>query len=38
MVESMSGLEGWTFPREWTAIEGDRPGPGFTPPPATPAR
>jgi ketosteroid isomerase-like protein len=24
MVESMSGLEGWTFPREWTAIEGDR--------------
>jgi ketosteroid isomerase-like protein len=24
MVESMSGLEGWTFPREWTAVEGDR--------------
>ena len=24
MVESMSGLEGWTFPREWTGIEGDR--------------
>jgi ketosteroid isomerase-like protein len=24
LVESMSGLEGWTFPREWTAIEGER--------------
>jgi ketosteroid isomerase-like protein len=24
LVESMSGLEGWSFPREWTLIEGDR--------------
>jgi ketosteroid isomerase-like protein len=24
MVESMAGLEGWTFPREWTGVEGDR--------------
>ena len=24
LVESMAGLEGWAFPREWTAIEGDR--------------
>ncbi len=24
LVESMSGLENWAFPREWTAIEGDR--------------
>ncbi|MCH7707223.1 MAG: nuclear transport factor 2 family protein [Myxococcales bacterium] len=24
MSESMAGLEGWTFPREWTVVEGDR--------------
>lgn len=24
LVESMAGLEGWTFPREWTMVEGDR--------------
>lgn len=24
LVESMTGLEGWSFPREWTLIEGDR--------------
>ncbi len=24
MPESMAGLEGWTFPREWTLVEGDR--------------
>jgi ketosteroid isomerase-like protein len=23
-AESMAGLEGWTFPREWTLVEGDR--------------
>jgi ketosteroid isomerase-like protein len=22
--ESMAGLEGWTFPREWTGVEGNR--------------
>jgi ketosteroid isomerase-like protein len=24
MVESMAGLEGWRFPREWTGVQGDR--------------
>ena len=24
MVESMTGLEGWAFPREWTGVEGER--------------
>lgn len=24
MEESMTGLEGWTFPRLWTSVEGDR--------------
>jgi len=24
MVESMAGLEGWAFPREWTGVDGDR--------------
>lgn len=24
LAESMAGLEGWTFPREWTLVEGDR--------------
>jgi ketosteroid isomerase-like protein len=24
LVESMAGLEGWTFPREWTAVSGNR--------------
>lgn len=24
MVESMTGLEGWEFPREWTGVDGDR--------------
>ena len=24
LSESMAGLEGWTFPREWTLAEGDR--------------
>ena len=24
MTESMTGLEGWAFPREWTGVEGDR--------------
>jgi hypothetical protein len=24
MVESMAGLEGWVFPREWTVVEGNR--------------
>lgn len=24
LSESMAGLEGWTFPREWTQVEGDR--------------
>ena len=24
LQESMAGLEGWTFPREWTAVEGNR--------------
>ena len=24
MEESMTGLEGWTFPRHWTGVEGDR--------------
>jgi ketosteroid isomerase-like protein len=24
LVESMTGLEGWTFPRQWTLVEGDR--------------
>ncbi len=23
-AESMAGLEGWTFPQEWTLVEGDR--------------
>jgi ketosteroid isomerase-like protein len=24
LVESMAGLEDWSFPHEWTAVEGDR--------------
>ena len=24
LADSMAGLEGWTFPREWTAVEGNR--------------
>lgn len=24
LVESMQGLEDWTFPRQWTAVEGNR--------------
>jgi ketosteroid isomerase-like protein len=24
LVESMAGLEGWTFPRQWTMVEGNR--------------
>lgn len=24
MLESMTGLEGWSFPRLWTSVEGDR--------------
>lgn len=24
LVESMAGLEGWTFPRQWTAVTGNR--------------
>ena len=24
LAESMAGLDGWTFPREWTVIDGDR--------------
>ena len=24
LEESMAGLEGWSFPREWTAVEGNR--------------
>jgi len=24
LVESMAGLEGWTFPHQWTVVEGDR--------------
>jgi hypothetical protein len=24
MEQSMSGLNGWTFPEEWTMVEGDR--------------
>lgn len=24
LEESMAGLEGWTFPREWTLVEGNR--------------
>jgi hypothetical protein len=24
MADSMVGLEGWTFPRQWTAVEGNR--------------
>jgi ketosteroid isomerase-like protein len=24
LTESMSGLDGWAFPHEWTAIDGDR--------------
>lgn len=24
LAESMAGLEGWSFPREWTLVEGDR--------------
>lgn len=24
LEESMAGLEGWTFPQEWTLVEGDR--------------
>jgi ketosteroid isomerase-like protein len=23
LADSMAGLEGWTFPREWTAVDGD---------------
>jgi hypothetical protein len=24
MTDSMTGLEGWSFPREWTEVQGDR--------------
>jgi ketosteroid isomerase-like protein len=24
LAESMAGLEGWTFPHEWTLVDGDR--------------
>jgi ketosteroid isomerase-like protein len=24
MSDSMTGLEGWSFPRQWTSVEGDR--------------
>ena len=24
LEESMAGLEGWTFPREWTSVDGNR--------------
>ena len=23
LADSMAGLEGWSFPREWTAVEGN---------------